>query len=53
MDIQYLEPLWGRWRVEHLLGEGSFGQVWLVRDAGGHEAAVKEVQVPFANGDLD
>lgn len=53
MDIQYLEPLWGRWWVERLLGEGSFGQVWLVRDAGGHEAAVKEVQVPFANGDLD
>ena len=26
--IYEFEPLWGEWRVEKLIGEGSFGKVY-------------------------
>lgn len=53
--IHRFEPLWGTWTVDKLLGAGSFGKVWQVSstdETGTHYAAVKEVVIPFVNGDL-
>ena len=30
-DIKKYEPLWGAWYVDSLIGEGSFGKVYKVR----------------------
>ena len=29
-DIHRFEPLWDEWKVDELLGEGSFGKVYKV-----------------------
>lgn len=54
-DIRQYEPLWGSWRVDRLLGEGSFGKVWKVhKEEFGktYEAAVKIISIPQSEADL-
>ena len=49
--IHRFEPLWGVWKVEQLLGEGSYGRVWQVRRddmEGACLAAVKEIVIPIS-----
>ena len=53
--IHRFEPLWGVWKVEQLLGEGSYGRVWQVRRddmEGACLAAVKEIVIPSSKGNL-
>ncbi|MEN8905241.1 MAG: serine/threonine-protein kinase [Clostridiales bacterium] len=49
-DIVYkYEPLWGEWKVEKLIGEGSIGKVYKIsRDLYGkkHYSAVKVIKIP-------
>lgn len=45
--IHRFAPLWGQWMPVDVLGQGSFGTVWLVRRQDGAEGAVKEVVIPF------
>ena len=48
-DIHDFEPLWGVWRVEKLLGRGSYGSVYLgCREEGGRVqyAAIKHIPIP-------
>lgn len=45
--IHRFAPLWGEWTPVDVLGQGSFGTVWLVRRQDGAEGAVKEVVIPF------
>ena len=46
---QELDKLWGGWKVDKLLGEGSFGKVYRIeREEFGHlyEAALKVITIP-------
>lgn len=49
--VKRFEPLWGSWRSEKFLGEGSFGKVWRVTDGMRH-AAVKEIIIPRSKDTL-
>lgn len=54
-SIHRFEPLWGAWRTEAFLGEGSYGKVWKIsRTEGGQteERAVKEIRIPSSGGML-
>jgi serine/threonine protein kinase len=54
-DIRKYEPLWGIWRVNELLGEGSFGKVYHVtrEDFGKtYHAAVKIISIPQNESEL-
>ena len=49
MDIHAYEPLWGRWKVEQLIGRGSYGSVYLcTRSEFGNvfTSAVKHISIP-------
>ncbi len=53
--VRRFEPLWGTWRIEAFLGEGSYGRVWKIsRTEGGRteERAVKEIRIPSSGGML-
>ncbi|MDR2355899.1 MAG: Ig-like domain-containing protein [Clostridiales Family XIII bacterium] len=54
-DIREYEPLWGSWRVDAPIGEGSFGKVYRVsREEFGrtYYAAVKILSIPQNEADL-
>lgn len=48
-DIHSFEPFWGTWRIVRVLGQGSYGKVYLVQreDLGGvYYAALKHLSIP-------
>ncbi|MCL1791039.1 MAG: serine/threonine protein kinase, partial [Peptococcaceae bacterium] len=48
-DIKKYEPLWGKWYVEGLIGQGSYGKVYEVRrtELGRpYDSAVKIITIP-------
>jgi serine/threonine-protein kinase len=54
-DIRQYEPLWGSWRVDSLIGEGSFGKVYKARReefGKTYYSAVKIISVPQNEADL-
>ena len=54
-DIKKHEPLWGAWRVDSLIGEGSFGKVYkvLMEEFGDvFYSAVKMLSIPYNEADL-
>ncbi|MCL2082889.1 MAG: protein kinase [Oscillospiraceae bacterium] len=54
-DIQKFEPLWGVWKIESVLGEGSFGKVYkAVREEFGKEyyCAIKHISIPKSNEEI-
>ncbi len=58
MDINYYkqyEPIFGAWRIERQIGEGSFGKVFeIVREDFGvtYRAALKAITVPASEAEL-
>ena len=53
--IKQYEPLWGAWKVDSLIGEGSFGKVYKVsREEFGitYYSAVKIITIPQSDADL-
>ena len=53
--IKRYEPLWGTWYVESLLGAGSFGQVYRIRQkvyARTYYSAVKIISIPHDRTEL-
>ncbi|WP_081827977.1 protein kinase domain-containing protein [Oribacterium sp. FC2011] len=49
-----LEPFWGEWYIDKLIGEGSFGKVFrIVRNtsSGQEEAALKAITIPQNNSE--
>ena len=56
VDLQAFEPLWGQWRVDSLIGEGSFGRVYKVfrEDFGRtYYSAVKHISIPQNQSQAD
>lgn len=54
-DIHSFEPLWGTWKIDKLLGSGSYGSVYkAVRREYGQEywAAIKHVSIPMSEAEL-
>ena len=54
-DIHAFEPLWGVWKIEKLLGKGSYGSVYLGRreDTGRVQyAAIKHIPIPRDDQEL-
>lgn len=50
-DIKQFEPLWGVWRTEQLIGEGSYGKVYrAVREEFGtkYYSAIKHISIPVS-----
>ena len=48
-DIREFEPLWGEWRSVRLLGQGSYGKVYLAEkvELGKHYySAIKYIPIP-------
>ena len=55
-DIKQFEPLWGVWKVETLIGEGSYGKVYrAVREEFGRKyyAAIKHISIPASKAQID
>ncbi|MBQ7091302.1 MAG: protein kinase [Clostridia bacterium] len=55
IDIHSFEPLWGAWKIDKLLGSGSYGSVYkAVRREYGQEywAAIKHVSIPMSEAEL-
>lgn len=55
IDIHIFEPLWGAWKIDKLLGSGSYGSVYkAVRREYGQEywAAIKHVSIPMSEAEL-
>lgn len=53
--IEQFEPLWGVWRTEELIGEGSFGKVYrAVREEFGEKyySAVKHISIPVSDSQI-
>lgn len=51
-----IENIWNDWKVEKLIGEGSFGKVYkIVREDFGHEyvAALKVIHIPQSPAELE
>ncbi|WP_049962169.1 protein kinase domain-containing protein [Oribacterium sp. FC2011] len=49
-----LEPFWGEWYIDKLIGEGSFGKVFrIIRNtsSGQEEAALKAITIPQNNSE--
>ncbi|KNY27494.1 serine/threonine-protein kinase [Pseudobacteroides cellulosolvens] len=47
--IKSFEPLWGSWKIEDLVGEGSYGKVYKIsKDEWGfkYESALKHIEIP-------
>jgi len=56
LDLHSFEPLWGQWRVDSLIGEGSFGRVYKVfrEDFGRtYYSAVKHISIPQNQSQAD
>ena len=56
MDIHAYEPLWGRWKVEQLIGRGSYGSVYLcTRSEFGNvfTSAVKHISIPQDDEEIE
>ena len=54
-DIRQYEPLWGSWRIESLIGEGSFGKVYKisrVEFGNTYYSAVKIISIPQNEADI-
>ena len=54
-DIKQFEPLWGVWKTEALIGEGSYGKVYrAVREEFGRKyyAAVKHISIPTSESQI-
>ena len=54
-DIKKFEPLWGVWKTEALIGEGSYGKVYrAVREEFGRKyyAAVKHISIPTSESQI-
>lgn len=54
-EIKKFEPLWGVWRTEALIGEGSYGKVYrAVREEFGRKyyAAIKHISIPSSDSQI-
>ena len=54
-DIKAFEPLWGVWKTEKLIGEGSYGKVYrAVREEFGRKyyAAIKHISIPASESQV-
>lgn len=54
-DIKKFEPLWGVWKTEALIGEGSYGKVYrAVREEFGRKyySAVKHISIPTSESQI-
>jgi serine/threonine protein kinase len=54
-DIKKYEPLWGSWRVDSLIGEGSYGKVYKVKKEEfgvAYYSAVKIISIPQSDAEL-
>ncbi len=53
--LKSLEPLWGVWRVERLLGEGASGKVYLLarEDEADFVSALKWIHIPKDPGEIN
>lgn len=54
--IYKYEPLWGEWRIDGLIGKGSYGEVYRIykmENGRRIEAAAKYISVPKNNDEID
>ena len=54
-EIKQFEPLWGSWRTEDRIGEGSYGKVYrAVREEFGQKyyAAIKHISIPSSESQI-
>ncbi|MCL1851885.1 MAG: leucine-rich repeat domain-containing protein [Peptococcaceae bacterium] len=54
-DIKRYEPLWDSWYIEDLIGEGSFGKVYRIRQqefGATYYSAVKIISIPQDNTEI-
>ena len=55
-DIREFEPLWGEWNTVRLLGQGSYGKVYLMQKTelgNQYLAAVKHISLPSQPGEQE
>lgn len=54
-DIRKFEPLWGKWYVTDVIGEGAFGRVYKIERKefdNTYEAALKHIRIPQSQAEV-
>ena len=50
--MKVIENVWPEWKVEEIIGKGSYGAVYRCVDMGGNRSAVKVISVPQSHSEI-